>query len=74
MLPFLIEHEGYRARIERDRDGTVHGRVIDIDEVITFKAISIRMIESKFVKALQAYFYRCEQRGIKPEEPKSTGF
>lgn len=72
MRSYLVEYEGYRARIERDRDGILHGRVIDLEEVITFKAISFRLVESKFHTALLGYFARCEKMGIKPEEPKAA--
>jgi predicted HicB family RNase H-like nuclease len=70
MRSYLVEYEGYRARVERDRDGILHGRVIDLDEVITFKAISFRLVESKFQMAMMQYFSRCEKLGKKPEEPK----
>lgn len=69
MVPFLVEIEGYRARVERDRDGTLWGRVIEIDDVITFKASTMRVVESRFAKALGAYFERCLQQGIKPQKP-----
>ena len=69
MVPFLVEIEGYRARVERDRDGTLWGRVIEIDDVITFKASTMRVVESKFAKALSVYFERCLQQGIKPQKP-----
>ena len=46
MLPFLVELEGYRARVERDREGVLHGRVIEVHEVITFKATTVRMLET----------------------------
>ncbi|MEO8576131.1 MAG: hypothetical protein ABI556_05505 [Gemmatimonadales bacterium] len=74
MLPYLVEIEGYRARVERDREGVLHGRVIEIHEVITFKATTQRMVETKFARALQAYFTRCEQSGTKPEKPQGLGF
>ena len=70
MLSLLYEVEGYRARVERDRDGMLHGRVLDIDEVITFKAISTRFIERNFSRALYAYFERCRNVGTEPEAPK----
>ena len=74
MLPFLVEIEGYRARVERDREGVLHGRVIEINETITFKATTLRMVETKFAKALQAYFARCQQNGHPPEKPVVMGF
>ena len=70
MLSLMYELEGYRARVERDREGILHGRVIEIDEVITFKAISIRLVEQSFARALAAYFERCRMQGREPEEPK----
>jgi predicted HicB family RNase H-like nuclease len=74
MLSFLIEMEGYRARIERDRDGTLHGRVIEIEEVIYFRANTLRMVERKFSMALENYFERCKQMGVQPEKPIPMGF
>ena len=73
MVPFLVEIEGYRARVERDREGTLWGRVIEIDEDITFKAPTMRMVETRFAKALSAYFERCVQRGVKPQKPGENG-
>jgi hypothetical protein len=70
MLSLLYEVDGYRARVERDRDGMLHGRVLDVDEVITFKAISTRFIERNFARALYAYFERCRNLGVEPEAPK----
>jgi len=74
MLSFLIELEGYRARVERDKEGMLHGRVIEIGEVIYFKAPTIRLIERKFAQALEAYFDRCKQLHIDPEKPVSHSF
>ena len=72
MLSLLYEIEGYRARVERDREGVLHGRVIEIEEVITFKAISMRLVERNFARALEAYFERCRMMGTDPEVPKPT--
>ena len=69
VLPFLIEVEGYRARVERTRDGVLHRRVIELNEEITFKATSFRMVETKFTRALQTYFSLCEQQGTEAEKP-----
>lgn len=69
MLSLLYEIDGYRARVERDREGVLHGRVIEIEEVITFRAISIRLVERNFSRALEAYFDRCRMEGKEPEQP-----
>ena len=70
MLSLLYEVGGYRARVERDPDGILHGRVIEIEEVITFKAISKRLVERNFARALDEYFERCRNMGQEPEQPK----
>jgi predicted HicB family RNase H-like nuclease len=72
MIDFMIEFEGYRARVERARDGVLHGRVIGLNEIINFKAPTSRVIERQFAKALEAYFERCKQRGVEPEKPAAN--
>ena len=67
----LIECEGYYARVERARDGMLYGRVIGLEEIINFKAVTQRLVERQFTRALEAYFDRCRQRGIKPEKPRA---
>ena len=74
MLTYLVEIEGYRARIERTRDGVLHGHVIEIHAPISFKATTPRLVETKFARALQDYFTRCQQQGIDPEKPTPSGF
>jgi len=69
----LIEFEGYFARVERARDGILYGRVIGLEEVIHFKAVTQRVVERQFAMALEAYFQRCMQKGIKPEKPRAIG-
>lgn len=73
MFSFLMEFEGYRARVERDREGMFYGRVIEIDDVINFKASSMRQVETKFATALEFYFERCKEQGIDPQRPIFSG-
>jgi predicted HicB family RNase H-like nuclease len=74
MIDYLVEVEGYRARVERARDGMLYGRVIGLEEIINFKAPTMRVVERQFAKALEAYFERCKMRGVEPEKPVSLGF
>jgi predicted HicB family RNase H-like nuclease len=74
MIDFMIEFEGYRARVERARDGMLYGRVIGLEEIINFKAPTMRVVERQFAKALEAYFERCKMRGVEPEKPAEMGF
>jgi predicted HicB family RNase H-like nuclease len=74
MINFIVEIEGYHARIERGRDGMLYGRVIGLEEIINFKAATQRVVERAFAKALEAYFERCKQVGKEPEKPRALGF
>ena len=74
MLSLLYELEGYRARVERDREGVLHGRVIEIEATVTFKAQTLRLVERNFARALEAYFERCRLLGKEPEDTKPLGF
>ena len=73
MLEYLIEVEGYRAKIERSRDGMLYGRVLGLEEIVNFKAVTMRVVERQFSIALEAYFERCKQRGVEPAKPAPTG-
>ena len=70
-MSFVVEIEGYRARVERAADGTLLGRVIEMEDQVYFRAATMRMVETKFAKAIEAYLENCKQRGIEPK--KSTG-
>lgn len=74
MLPFLVEIEGYRARIERSRDGMLYGRVLGLEEIINFKSTTTRVVERNFALALEAYFRRCRELGIEPQKPASAEY
>jgi predicted HicB family RNase H-like nuclease len=52
----------------------LYGRVIGLEEIINFKAPTMRVVERQFDKALEAYFERCKMRGVEPEKPVSLGF
>ena len=73
MRSYLIERDGYYAKVERDRDGTLHGRVIGLETIISFKAVTQRVVERQFAIALEAYFDRCRQLGVEPEKPRPLG-
>ena len=70
----ILEIEGYYAKLERERDGMIYGRVIGLEEIINFKAVTIRVAERQFALALESYFERCKQRGVEPEKPRTLGF
>jgi predicted HicB family RNase H-like nuclease len=50
----------------------LYGRVLGLEEIVNFKAPTMRVAERQFIKALEAYFERCKQRGIEPEKPAAN--
>ena len=73
-MSFVVELEGFRARVERDREGTLHGRVIELEDLVYFKASTMRMVETKFAKAIEAYLENCKQRGVEPRKSAGPAF
>ena len=74
MSSFVVELEGYRARVERDREGILHGRVLEMEDLVYFRASTMRMVETKFANALESYFIRCRELGMEPKKPPPPSF
>ena len=73
-MSFIVEIDGYRARVERTRDGILHGRVLEMEDLVYFKAATMRMVEAKFAQAIQTYFESCKQKGVEPRKPTPRSF
>jgi predicted HicB family RNase H-like nuclease len=70
-----IEHHGSVARIELDQDEKIlHGRVININDVVTFEAASAPQLLREFKRSMEDYFAFCKKRGEEPEKPFSGKF
>jgi len=70
-----IEYKGYVARIELDEDEKIlHGRVINIGDVVTFEAPSAPQLLREFKRSMEDYFAFCKKRGEEPEKPFSGKF
>jgi predicted HicB family RNase H-like nuclease len=67
-----MSYKGYTASIGFDADDKVIvGRVIDIDDIIVFHAVSVSEFESRFHAAIDAYIAACAKLGSKPDKPAS---
>lgn len=64
-----MEYKGYVARIDVDEDNDgLHGRVINISDVINFKGKSVASLRKEFAKSMKIYFEFCRDEGVEPEE------
>lgn len=71
----MMRYKGYAARVEYDEvDNVLHGRIDNIDDVISFEATSVEEIEKQFHVAVDDYITYCAERGREPEKPYSGKF
>ena len=62
----------YTAHMDFDtEDRIIVGRVVDIDDIITFHGTSVAEFESAFKTAVDGYIHACEQLGQTADKPAS---
>jgi predicted HicB family RNase H-like nuclease len=67
-----MSYRGYVASMIFDTDDNVIvGRVLDIDDIITFHGESVSEFESNFHTVVDDYIAACEHWGAAPEKPAS---
>lgn len=67
-----ITYRGYIASLEFDPiDNILVGRVLDIDDIISFHGESVAAFTSAFHEAVDDYVAACEKLKQAPEKPAS---
>ena len=67
-----MTYRGYAAHMDFDpEDKIIVGRVVDIDDIITFHGTSVAEFESVFTTAVDGYIHACEQLGQAADKPAS---
>ncbi len=67
-----MTYKGYTASLTFDtEDKIIVGRVLDIDDIITFHADSVAEFEQAFHASVDDYIMACEQLGQAAEKPVS---
>ena len=65
-------YRGYTAHRDFDtEDKIIVGRVVDIDDIITFHGTSVAEFESAFMASVDGYIHACEQLGQTADKPAS---
>lgn len=65
-----LKHKGYSADISFEADSDVFvGRLIGIDDIITFEADNTQDLKTAFIEAVEDYLKHCKR--IR-KEPKKT--
>ena len=55
----MIEYKGYIGKVVDLEDGVLHGRVVNIRDVVTFEAKSAKELELEFRKSVDVYIETC---------------
>ncbi|GAB4190840.1 MAG: type II toxin-antitoxin system HicB family antitoxin [Coleofasciculaceae cyanobacterium] len=68
----MMTYKGYTASVEVDTEaGILFGRVLDIKDVVTFKAKTVDEVAREFHKSVDDYLAFCEELGEEPDKPFS---
>ncbi len=68
----ILRYKGYTAKvIFSDADGCLIGKIMGIDDSVTFEAESVEKIRKAFRVALDDYISYCEKIGKNPDRPYS---
>ena len=68
----VMTYKGYKARIEFDpRDNIFVGRVLGIEDGISFHGETVAALKESFAAALKHYLADCKAKGRKPGKPAS---
>jgi predicted HicB family RNase H-like nuclease len=67
-----MQYRGYVASMIFDaEDKVIVGRVLDVDDIITFHGESVDEFESNFHTVADDYITACEKLGAVPDKPAS---
>lgn len=70
-----MTHKGYIARIEfDDQDRIFTGRLLGIEDIVTFHGESVGELETAFHDAVAHYLEVCEKTGREAQKPYSGRF
>lgn len=67
-----MTYRGYTSRIDfDDRDDILVGRLLGIQDVVSFHADSVAQLREAFHEAVDDYLQTCEKIGKPPQKPAS---
>ena len=66
----MMTYKGYTASIEVDVEaGILFGRVLDINDVVTFKGKTVEEARKEFQNSVDDYLAFCEELREQPNKP-----
>ena len=66
----MMTYKGYSANIEVDLEAEIlFERVLDINDVVTFKAQTLEEARREFQNSIDDYLEFCQELGQEPDRP-----
>lgn len=71
----VMSHLGYQGTVEVSIDDEVmHGKILHINDLVTYEADSVQNLKSEFIAAVEDYLEFCKSQGVEPDKPFSGVF
>lgn len=71
----ILYHKGYEGTAELDMSSlTCHGKVLFINDLVTYQADSPRDLEKEFMAAVDDYLETCQELGKEAQKPSKGLF
>lgn len=75
MAEATLRHKDYRGSVEVSiEDGCLHGRVLFIDDMVTYEGETVPELQANFAASVDRYLADCELCGKSPDRPCSGTF
>lgn len=70
-----LHHKGYYGSVEYSaEDDVLYGRVLNINDIVTYEGRTVEEIKVHFADAVEGYLKMCEELGQAPDKPASGKF
>ena len=70
-----LEYNGYSGSIEAStEDGCLHGKILFIEDTITYEAETVPALKAEFNAAVDDYIETCREIGKEPQRPFKGSF
>jgi len=71
----ILSHKEYKGSIEVSvEDGCLHGKILFIEDMITYEGRSVEELKNAFIEAVERYLSYCDASGRPANKPYSGTF
>tara|TARA_Y100000296_G_scaffold52547_1_gene60153 strand:- start:821 stop:1270 length:450 start_codon:yes stop_codon:yes gene_type:complete len=71
----VMTHRGYQGTVVVDlKSKVIHGRILHINDLVTYEADNVEGIEREFQEAVDDYLEFCAENDLEPNKPLSGVF